>query len=414
MGDPKQNALNGSAAISVSVPPSKSLTQRALVLASLGPNRCTLRRVLDCDDSCVLVSALQALGTVIELGPEGLRGDVTVTSSGHFEAPQQALLIDNAGTAARFLTGLAPLVRGGYVIDGSQAMRRRPMTSLLRALEQLGVEVQQLGQPGCPPIKLVASGELLDSTNRPLVRLDSVRSSQELSALLLLGAGLASGLDIQLDGPLVSRPYIDVTLAALRDFGVTVELPSERLYRVGPDIPQATAYAVEGDWSSASFPLAAGWLTGKTVELLGVDVRSHQGDRAFAQILESLGSDEPRELDLGAQPDLVPPLAACALFARHRTRIYGVAHLRIKESDRITGLAQQLSKLGAQIAEREDGLVVTPTPLRGPAELDPLNDHRLAMAFGLVSLRVEQLRVLNPQCVSKSYPDFWPMLERFR
>jgi 3-phosphoshikimate 1-carboxyvinyltransferase len=173
-------------------------------------------------------------------------------------------------------------------------------------------------------------------------------------------------------------------------------------------------FEVEPDWSSASYPLAASFLSGKPARVVGMVRDSLQGDRVFPRILDSLTGAGPRVVDLSDAPDLAPTVIACALFADGATTICGAAHLRIKESDRIGVPIRELRKLGADLEERPDGLIVRPAPLKGPAELDPAKDHRMAMAFGLVSLRVEGVRVLDPGCVSKSYPTFWKMLEAFR
>jgi 3-phosphoshikimate 1-carboxyvinyltransferase len=232
--------------------------------------------------------------------------------------------------------------------------------------------------------------------------------------LLLAGCRRPGGLEIEVDGELPSMPYVELTLQVMRAFGVRVERPSVGLFRVPESSPRLAEFTVEPDWSSASYPLAASWLTGKPAQIVGMLEHSLQGDRVFPELLERIRRPGPREIDLGSAPDLAPTVIACALFAEGETRITGAAHLRIKESDRIGVPIRELSKLGADLEELPDGLVVRPGRLQGPAELDPARDHRMAMAFGLVSLRVDGVRVLDPGCVSKSYPTFWEMLEAFR
>jgi 3-phosphoshikimate 1-carboxyvinyltransferase len=306
---------------------------------------------------------------------------------------------------------MAPLVPGPYVVDGDEAMRRRPMPGLLAALRPLGVEVEERGKPGCPPVRLVPGQHEQGSHTI----LQAGGSSQELSALLMLGARLPQGLTVTVDGQLPSRPYIDLTLDTLKAFGATVqERADPAAFEVSPGLPGTDRFRVEGDWSSASYPVAASWITKTAIRLRGLRHDSAQGDRVIPDLLCELASSGPRELDLRDTPDLVPTVVACALFAEGVTEIRNVAHLRIKESDRIGVLVRELKKLGADVSELPDGLRVTPGPLRGGARLDPGGDHRMAMAFGLVSLRVGELEIADANCVSKSYPDFWSMLEAFR
>lgn len=391
----------------VSVPPSKSVTQRAIVLAALGESPCVVECPLDCDDSRAMVAGLRALGVSVDDEAETW----TVRPPARLRAPSITLLLGNAGTAVRFITGLAPVVTGSYVVDGHLAMRRRPMPALLSALRGLGVYVEERGGPGCPPVAL--DGRAVDSRGRVRARIVAGLSSQELSALLLMGAGLPGGIDIEVVGSVPSRPYVDLTLGVMERFGVRVERRGGA-FRVWPGGPRATRFRVEGDWSSASYPLAAGFLTGRRVEVSNVAPDSAQGDRAFPELLESIVSGVGRRIDLRDAPDLAPTVAACALFADGETTIVGAEHLRVKESDRIAVLCRELVKLGARAEERVDGLTIRPGPLRGGVELDPERDHRMAMAFGLVGLRVPGVTVRDAGCVSKSYPDFWRMLETFR
>jgi len=352
-----------------------------------------------------LVSGLRAFGVEIDSRQERRW---SVAPPGTLAVPDAPLVLGNAGTAVRFLTGLAPLLPGPFVVDGNQAMRRRPMPGLLQALRALGVAVEELGRPGCPPVRLSPTGPRPSS-----VELDAGGSSQELSALLLLGSRLPGGLQVVVNGRLPSRPYVDITVTALRDFGVAVELSAPGVFEVSFGPPRVGDYEVEPDWSSASYVHAASWLTGRALSVRHLPHDSAQGDRIIGELLGELDESGPRELELRDTPDLVPTVVACALFAPGTTRIVGVEHLRIKESDRIGVLVHQLSKVGARLTELPDGISVEPAELSGPATLDPAGDHRMAMAFGLVSLRVAGIEILNRDCVSKSYPGFWEMLEAF-
>ncbi|OGQ83933.1 MAG: 3-phosphoshikimate 1-carboxyvinyltransferase [Deltaproteobacteria bacterium RIFOXYA12_FULL_58_15] len=395
--------------IEVRVPPSKSLTQRALVLGALGNDPCRIHNPLICDDSEAMATGLTALGVRVEKNDSHWLVHPPETFSPKVDA---RLHLGNAGTATRFLTGLSPVVRGSYIVDGNEDMHRRPMPSLLAALSSLGVEVNELGNPGCPPVRLDCSDPHGVAAQTVL---KAGGSSQELSALLLVGSRMPEGLRITVDGALPSRPYFELTLSVLGAFGVRYSQPMPNTYVVSRGRPRCHGYEVEGDWSSASYPIAAGWLTGREVSVVNASKDSAQGDRLFPSLLETLATAGDREIDMSDVPDLVPTVTACALFAQGNTHIKGAAHLRIKESDRLAGLAGEFKKLGAKITEEPDGLVIEPGPLRGNgAALDSHRDHRLAMAFGLVSLRVNNFTVLTPGCVSKSYPEFWQMLEEFR
>ena len=391
-------------AIRVSVPSSKSYTQRALVLAALAPGQSVVRRPADCDDARVLVKALGDLGVDLSWdAPEAIR----VRGGGPLEAPPGPVHLENAGTAVRFVTGLSALVRGSMVIDGVEAMRRRPMPGLLRALEDLGVSVEEQGRPGCPPVRL----ERRSSRVPERVDLDAAGSSQQLSALLLAAPRLERGLVIELSSELPSRPYVDMTLAAIRAFGGRADWVGPGALRVEPGGLAGREYEVEGDWSGAAMVLAGAWIRGIEVHIDNLPAESLQGDRVFTEVLAALSAEGPRAIDLGDAPDVVPPAVAAALFAEGATRFEGIGHLRIKESDRMAVLAGELAKVGADIECEDDAMTVRPRPLSGSAALDPHGDHRMAMAFGLARLRVPGIEVLDQGCVSKSFSDFWSVLE---
>jgi len=396
----------------IAVPSSKSATQRALVLAALAPGRSIVERPLWCDDSEALVRALRCLGVRVERVGQ----DLEVEGRARLDAPDVPLALGNAGTAVRFCTGLSLLATGPVEIDGNEAMRRRPMPGLLAALRDLGADVSERGRPSCPPITVVPPRDLEVIPEE--VSLDSTGSSQQLSALLMVAPRLPRGLVVHLEGPLPSRPYVDMTLEQLRAFGATVEVApgsggQAETYRVLPGGLRPRRYAVEGDHSSASYPLAAGYLTGQPVRVVNVSPDSAQGDRVFPDLLARLCAPPPRTFDLADVPDVAPTLATCALFAPGETRLLGLAHLRVKESDRLAVLAEGFRAVGADVEERQDGLVIHSRPLHGDATLEPAGDHRMAMCFALLGLRLPGIRVTDRGCVSKSYPDFFEMLGRF-
>ncbi len=394
----------------VPVPTSKSMTQRALLIAALGAERTTVRRPLDCDDSRYLVAALAKLGATVATAADTITVDPAPLP---LRPPPEALFCGNAGTAVRFLAPLALLADGTLTIDGDEHMRKRPLGALADSLRALGVDARYAAADGCPPVALTRARPA-----PPQVAVDMSLSSQYASGLLLAAPALANGLEVELTGTAVSRPYLDMTVAMMRGAGARVAWAGERTLRVEPGRYRGGEIAVEVDWSAAAFVLAAARITGRDVrpDGLGPRVESLQGDAVAAALFGAFDAHDVNEFDLTDCPDLIAPLAAAALFAAKPTRIRGAAHTRVKECDRLAVLAREFAKLGATLREYPDGLDLSPLGSHpaGEVALDPDGDHRMAMAFGLVSLRIPGLRVLTPECVSKSFPDFWPVLARIR
>jgi 3-phosphoshikimate 1-carboxyvinyltransferase len=391
----------------IPVPASKSLTQRALIVAALAPGVSRIQGPLDCDDSRHLRAALEALGVSVRATRDGLE----VRGGGPLAAPARPLVLGNAGTAVRFTAALALLAGGPVTLDGVPAMRRRPLRGLLAALRSLGVRVESLGAPGCVPVTLHPPADLAAAPAR--IGLDASASSQLLSALLLVAPRLPQGLEVEVAGPLPSAPYVDLTVDVLRGFGASVTVAGGTRFRVAPGGLRANAYAVEGDWSSASYPLAAGHLLGRAVVVPNAPAASHQGDRVFPDLLRALVGPGPRALDLHETPDVAPTVATCALFAAGETTLSGLATLRVKESDRLAVLTRGFRAVGAAVEERPDGLRIVDGPTHGDVVLDPEGDHRMAMCFALLGLRLPGVRVADPGCVTKSYAGFFEMLARF-
>lgn len=401
----------GQADLRVSCPGSKSMTQRALLIAALGDGPATISGGLRCDDSRYLSEVLGALGVAVRW--DGERVDV---APGLLAAPEGVQYVGNAGTAMRFAACLSLLVDGELVLDGDARMRERPIGALVEGLAALGVSGRYLGRAGYPPIAL-ARGAALQSE----VELDISLSSQYASGLLLVAPRLPAGLVLRLKGDKVSLPYLHMTVEMMRRAGAEVRWPAGAdEIAVAPGHYRARHLMVEPDWSTAAFLLGAAQIAGCEVDLPGLEApgRSLQGDAAFAAFLAQLRARAPVRIDLRDTPDLIAPLAAVALFARAPTRLEGVAHARVKECDRIAVLAAELTKVGAVVREQPDGIEIEPLDRSrvpaGPIELDPASDHRMAMAFGLVSLRVPTIVVREPDCVSKSFPAFWRELERFK
>jgi 3-phosphoshikimate 1-carboxyvinyltransferase len=387
-----------------------------------------LRRPLLSDDTRHLMAALTAIG----IGARPLRDSdldiVEVDATSGPRAPGAALHVGNAGTAMRFLCARLAAERQEFVLDGDARMRQRPIGDLVAALGALGAAAESVHGDGCPPVRVGGRG--LPGGHATLA---GERSSQFLSALLLSGPAAERGLDIEIEGRLVSRPYVDMTLDVMRRFGARAspDPPSGRAARFTVAPGQAYRPAdltIEGDYSSASYFFAAAAIVPGRVEVGGLAPGSLQGDARFLDLLEEMGcavyrggDDGPAvegtsrlrglEADLGDCPDMAPTLAVVALFAEGETRIRGVPHLRLKESDRIAALCEAIGRLGGEAQPLADGLVVRPGPLSG-ALIDPREDHRIAMAFAIAGLRVPGVRILDPSCVSKSYPGFWDDLDR--
>jgi 3-phosphoshikimate 1-carboxyvinyltransferase len=326
------------------------------------------------------------------------------------------LYVSNSGTTIRFLTALVALGNGDYHLEGVARMHERPIGDLANALRQLGADVQCESPDRCPPVRVRAAGL---RGGRVTVRGDI--SSQFLSGLLMAAPYAADAVEILVDGPLVSQPYVRMTTEVMRAFGVDVERRTPSEFYIGGQKYAARDYSVEPDASAASYFWAAAAITGGRVAVEGLSKDSLQGDVAFCECLADMGcrvqyqDDEITvlggplqgvEVDMNAISDTAQTLAVVALFANGPTTIHGVGHIRHKESDRIGDMARELRKLGAEVDELPDGLRIVPGPPRS-AELETYNDHRMAMSLALAGLRTNGVVILNPQCTSKTYPGFF-------
>jgi 3-phosphoshikimate 1-carboxyvinyltransferase len=407
----------------VSVPGSKSLTNRALPVTALAEGESELVGALASDDTEAMRDCLAALGVAIESGGETwtVRG-----CGGALSAPRTTLDVRASGTTARFVTALATLAPGPVTIDGTPRMRERPIDDLTRALQELGAEIELLGRGGCPPVR-VAGGGLGGGS----AVIDASRSSQFVTAVLLASPYAARDVRLSLkDGVLASRPYVELTLQLMRAFGAEVGWEDEQtLFVSSAHRYRARHYAIEPDASSAVYPLAAAAIAGGRVRVPGIPRSSLQADLGLLEVLERMGcrverSDDAVELrgpgesglhgidvDMNATPDAVVALAVVALFARGPSVIRNVVQLRDHETDRLAALESELAKLGARVRAGPDSLRIEPGPLRG-AEIATYDDHRIAMSFALAGLRVPEVTILEPGCVSKTWPDFFTALER--
>ena len=402
----------------VRVPGSKSLTARAMVAAGLASGESVLRDAAICDDTGFMADGLRALGAEVELSGTAFR---IAGTGGSLRELTEPLFLGNAGTAMRFLTAAACLGRGRYVLDGSPRMRERPIQYLLDALSSLGAKVRSAEGNGCPPVEIEAAG--LESG---VVSMRGDKSSQYFTAILLAAPYASGDIELRVEGDLVSKPYVDMTLDVMRDFDVNVERNGYESFTVrAGQMYESRAYTIEGDWSAAPYFLAAAAITGGTVRVENVSPQSRQGDKGFVQVLERMGCRSKVgpdgvqiesagvlkgiDVDLNAMPDVAQTLAVTALFAEGETTIRNVANLRLKECDRISATATELKKLGATVEEFPDGLRIRPGELHG-AEIDTYDDHRMAMSFALAGLRVPDVVIKNPECVTKTFPDFFKTL----
>jgi 3-phosphoshikimate 1-carboxyvinyltransferase len=397
-------------------PGSKSLTNRALVCAALARGRSTLTGVLDSEDTQIMGAAWRALGVEIQESEDRTRCEVQ-GCGGQLPADRgtcHALFMGNSGTSIRFLTAALAACGGQYLLDGVPRMQQRPIGDLGAALRQLGADVScRDGQ--FPPVQVNSQG-LVGGRADVAANL----SSQYLSGLLLAAPLAHNPVQLTLVGELVSEPYVDMTCAIMRDFGVQVER-RERDFHIAPQAYQGRDYAIEPDASAASYFWAAAAITGGDVTVHGLHQQSLQGDVDFVSCLAQMGCRveyQPNAIrviggplqgirvDMNRISDTVQTLAAVALFAQGTTEVRGVAHNRVKETDRIEDLATELRRLGATVETFPDGLAITPGPLR-PTRVETYHDHRMAMSLALVGLRQPGIVIDNPGCTAKTYPNYF-------
>jgi len=405
----------------VSVPGSKSYTQRALIIAALAQGRSTVQNPLIAEDTGYVMEALKALGAkIVAAGHE-----VTVMGTGgHLQNPGGEIYLGNNGTAMRLLTGVVALGRGPFTLTGSPRLCQRPIKPLLDALTTMGVDARTKNTDGCPPVIVHAHG-----LQGGKVTFADIESSQYISAMLICTPLAENDTVIELKGQIPSLPYVDMTVDVMESFGVEViqEAPFRYWVKSGQQY-QARGYPIEGDCSSASYFFLAAALCKGTVRVQHINPRTLQGDIKLLPIMERLGCSVIRgedwvevvggalpsgeyTFDLGGMPDMVPTLAAMAAVRPGRTVISNVPHLRIKESDRLAALATELKKMGVRAEEREDGLVIEGNSPHG-AEIETYNDHRIAMSFAVLGLAIPGIRINNAGCVDKSFPGFWGELKQ--
>lgn len=402
----------------ITVPGSKSYTHRMLIAAALSDGMSIIENPLVSEDTRFTIGALKQLGIRIEAAA----GDLGVHGKGGVLKPVATpIYLGDSGTSMRLLCGMVALGKGMYTLTGDTRMEMRPIKDLLTALKQLGVEARSVKNNGCPPVEIAGARITADR-----VDVNCRKSSQYLSALLLISPMIQSGLEIHVtDGP-VSRPYVDLTLGVMNTFGVQFERDGYQKFIVrGGQRYRAGKYVVEADCSHAAYFWAAAAITGAEIKVTGTAVDSVQGDVRFVDILQKMGcrvSGEPDgisvaggplhavEVDMSDLPDQVPTLAVVAAFAEGTTRIRNVAHLKSKESDRLRATAVELNKMRIQAKYSDNALAVKGGAPTGSI-VDTYHDHRIAMSFALSGLKVPGIRIRDPNCVEKSFPNFWQVFD---
>ena len=401
----------------VDLPGSKSISNRILLLSMLAEGQTEIHNLLDSDDTRRMVEALKTLGVgVLE---ERNQNKISVFgTSGTIPVTEATLMLGNAGTVVRPLTAALTIGKGRFVLDGVQRMRERPIIDLVKGLKQLGAEVNCINGTDSPPVEVIANGLPGGTT-----RLSGAISSQYLSAILMASPYAKTEVQIEIKDKLVSLPYVEMTLQLMLRFGVSVENNKYKHFHV-PRMPYRSPgkVYVEGDASSASYFLAGAAITGGPVTVKGCGTESLQGDSRFAEVLEKMGANVEwgeREIsvsrsslngidvDMNMMPDAAMTLAVTALFASGKTAIHNIHNWRVKETERLKAVSTELRKLGSEVEEGEDYLVINPPKKIQNAEIDTYEDHRMAMAFSLAACGDASVTINDPGCVSKTFPRYF-------
>jgi len=410
--------------VTVRVPGSKSITNRALIAAALADGESHLIGGLESEDTLVMRKSLAAMGVHVDS-----RHDPWLVAGrgGELRPPAQPLQTANSGTSARFLTAVATLAEGEVTVDGGPRMRQRPIHDLVDALVALGARAETLGEKGCPPVRVFGGG--LPGGE---IEIDARLSSQYVSAVLLAAPYADSDVTLHfVDDVLVSRPYVDLTLDVMQAFGAEADwadTPGREGVRVRAGVHyRPRRYAVEPDASAATYPFCAAAIAGGRVRIDGIPDRSHQSDFGILGLLERMGCKVTREgqsvtvegppkglkslgeVDMNHMSDAALTYAVLCLFADGPTTITNIAHVRVKETDRLAALETELRRLGARAEASESSLRIRPGPLHG-AEIETYDDHRMAMAFSLAGLRVPGVVIKDPECVGKTWPNYFEVL----
>lgn len=407
----------------INLPGSKSVSNRALLLAALACGKTVLTNLLDSDDVRHMLNALSALGINYTLSADRTRCDIT-GNGGPLRAPGALeLFLGNAGTAMRPLAAALCLGQNEIVLTGEPRMKERPIGHLVDALRQGGANIDYLEQENYPPLRLRGGFTGGD------IEVDGSVSSQFLTALLMTAPLAPEDTIIRVKGELVSKPYIDITLNLTKTFGVEITNHHYQQFVVkgGQQYHSPGRYLVEGDASSASYFLAAGAIKGGTVKVTGIGRKSMQGDIRFADVLEKMGATitwgddfiactrgelHAIDMDMNHIPDAAMTIATTALFAKGTTTLRNIYNWRVKETDRLFAMATELRKVGAEVEEGHDYIRITPPAKLHHADIGTYNDHRMAMCFSLVALSDTPVTILDPKCTAKTFPDYFEQLAR--
>ncbi|MEJ6705529.1 MAG: 3-phosphoshikimate 1-carboxyvinyltransferase [Pseudomonadales bacterium] len=412
---PKVNSVEGE----INLPGSKSLSNRALLLAALAPGQTTLLNLLRSEDTQRMVEALTQLGVSLTMNDDWSRCVV----SGHdglFQAPNEhKFFLGNAGTAIRPLTSILAMMQGNFIVDGDQYMRERPINHLVEALKQLGASIEYLGEENCPPLRVIGG-----SIRGGKVEIKGDISSQYLTSLLLALPLAPKDSEVSVIGEQVSKPYLDLTLDIMSKFGVNARHENHQYFTIpgGQSYQSPGTYLIEGDASSASYFFAAAAIAGGTVRVNGIGSNSVQGDIEFLDAIEAMGAVVSRQsdsvevsggalkgidMDLNHIPDAAMTIAAMALFAEGTTIIRNIYNWRVKETDRMFAMATELRKLGATVEAGHDYIVIEPPEKIQSASINTYGDHRIAMCFSLASLSDAEITINNPEVTAKTFPDYF-------
>lgn len=403
----------------VTVPGSKSYTHRIMIASALSSGVCKIYNGLKSEDTRLTMDTLRRFGIIIEERNDRI---VVHGAKGELNPVSHPIYLGNSGTSMRFLIALASIGKGTYLLTGTKRMQERPIRDLIDGLNQISVSARAVNNNGCPPVEIKGG-----SVKGGSLRLKCRISSQFLSALLLIAPYTEDGLEIIVaEGP-VSKPYVDMTVGVMEKFGVAVIRNGYDRFTVhGGQVYRKGSYIVEPDCSQAGYFWAAAAITGSGIMVKGITKDSLQGDVRFTEILESMGcrvfkeKDGIRvtgghlsaiEADMADMPDLVPTLAVVAAFAKGTTIIKNVAHLKAKESDRLSSVANELSRMGVEAKCSDTGLIIKGGNPCG-AEIETYGDHRIAMSFAVAGLKVPGIFIKDENCVEKSFPDFWKVFEK--
>jgi len=422
--------------ISIFVPSSKSYTQRALILSALTDGATIIKNPLDCDDSFHLRNCLRRLGAEVDdVNPnQWLIGQIPLAGSENNPSSKTIdLWCENGGTVLRFLAPLVMLIDQEIILDGNDRLKQRPLHSIIQAMDSIGIVVSFPGKENCLPLKLHRKKFSDDSRffSTP-IELDPRLTSQLLSGFLMVCPLLSNTSILRLTNKPVSKPYVQMTIEMMQLFGYDkIHILDDLTISVNPGTYSRETISIEKDWSSAATILTAQWLTDCLIHIDGLNNKSIQGDRQITQFLQTLKNASKKEcnhFDITDCPDIIGPLTIAALFANNmKTIIFGLEHTKIKECNRPETLCRELTKIGATISEKGNSLIIEPLtnnqnikkpkhiplPSNSPLLLDPEEDHRMAMAFGLLSLKMKKIEIKDKGCVSKSFPAFWEELDKF-